>query len=100
GRTEELASLVGNVYHQLALRGFQQGHVALARECLRRGEALAGRRILSPKPVGRALERFLGLERKERLVQALARYGIATQERAQAVRVRRAFAGTEPTAVS
>ncbi|HEX2092917.1 MAG TPA: glycosyltransferase family A protein [Longimicrobiaceae bacterium] len=98
GRMGELGARVGNVYHQLALRGFQQGHRELARECLRRGEALAGRRVLSPKPVGRALERLLGLERKERLVQVLARYGVATRDRRHTHRVRRVLTGLEPVA--
>ncbi len=98
GRADELRSAVGNVYHQLALRGFQQGHVELARECLRRGNEMAGPRILSPKRVGRALERLLGLERKERVVQALARYGVATPERRQTFKIRKVFARIEPQA--
>jgi len=96
GRAEELAPLIGNVYHQLALRGFAQGHAALARECLRRGEALAGRRVLSPTPAGRLLVRLVGLERKERLAQALARLGLATRGRREALRLRGALAGAEP----
>lgn len=100
GRTEELRPLVGNVYHQLALRGFQQGHSELARECLRRGNEMAGPRILSPKRIGRALERVLGLERKERLVQVLAQYGVATSERRQSFQVRKLFARIEPQAVA
>jgi hypothetical protein len=100
GRADELQALVGNVYHQLALRGFQQGHTELARECLRRGDEMAGPRILSPKRVGRALERLLGLERKERVVQALARYGVATPARRQAFKVRKLFARIEPQAQS
>jgi hypothetical protein len=100
GRADELRALVGNVYHQLALRGFQQGHTELARECLRRGDEMAGPRILSPKRVGRALERLLGLERKERVVQALARYGVATPARRQTFKVRKLFARIEPQAQS
>lgn len=100
GRADELRAMVGNVYHQLALRGFQQGHTELARECLRHGDEMAGRRILSPKRVGRALERLLGLERKERVVQALARYGVATSERRQTFKVRKLFARIEPQAES
>ena len=95
GRMEELGPLVGNVYHQLALKGFQQGHTELARECQRRGEALAGPAVLSPTRAGRLLVRVLGLEGKERLVQAMARLGIATEGRRRAVSARRAFAPVE-----
>jgi hypothetical protein len=95
GRMDELGPLVGNVYHQLALKGFQQGHVELARECQRRGEALAGPAVLSPTRAGRLLVRVLGLEGKERLVQAMARLGIATAGRRRAASARRAFTPVE-----
>ena len=95
GRMEELGPLVGNVYHQLALKGFQQGHVEVARECQRRGEALAGRRVISPTLPGRLLVRVLGLEGKERLVQTLARMGIASRGRKQAGSERRIFTQVE-----
>ncbi len=98
GRADELRPLLGNLYHQLALRGFQQGHAALARECQRRGEALCGPRAVSPTPLGRALARVLGLERKERVAQALARLGVATAGRRRAMRLRGALAGAEPAA--
>ncbi len=88
GRTDAFAEALGTAYQHAALLGFQSGHLALARECLRTGRALAGRRIVSPKPVGRALEMVFGLERKERLVQALARYGMMTPQRRRISRLR------------
>ncbi|HEX2092914.1 MAG TPA: glycosyltransferase family A protein [Longimicrobiaceae bacterium] len=87
GRLAEFAPSLGLGYQRAAFLGFQNGHVPLARECLRRGEALAGRRMVSPRAVGRALERILGLERKERLVQGLARLGVMTSQRRRIARL-------------
>jgi hypothetical protein len=67
----------------------------LARECLRRGEALAGRRTLSRTLLGRMLTWMVGLERKEAMVQTLARYGIATGDRRRYVRLRQIQAGVD-----
>lgn len=82
GRLAEYAEALGVAYQEVALRGYQQGHTELARECQRRGEALVGRpAAVSRTPVGRLLVRALGVERKERVVQWLARHGVVTGER-------------------
>ena len=73
-------------YRELAIRGFQHGHTQLARECLRRAQAHGGGAPASPTVVGRILERFLGLERKETLARALGRLGIMTPGRRLVVR--------------
>lgn len=81
GRLGEYAEALGVAWHEVALRAFQQGHPELGRECQRRGDALAGPRAVSRTAAGRLLVRALGPERKERVVQWLARRGIMTAER-------------------
>jgi len=65
-------------YHRIASLGFQTGHVSLARECQHKGDALAGRQIVSPTRLGRVLERIIGLEHKEHLAQVAASAGFST----------------------
>ena len=94
GRVERFARSLGFAYQQTAWRGFQQGFTELGRECERRGLALAGGRLaVSPRRAGRLLERVVGLERKEALVQRLARIGITTAGRRTVRRLRQAAAG-------
>jgi hypothetical protein len=78
---------LGVAWQRLALLGYQD-HPDLARECLRRGKEYAGRRLLSRTLPGRVLTWMLGLERKEALVQTLARFGLATKERRRFSRLR------------
>lgn len=91
---EELGTLpryrepLGVAWHRLAQLGYQD-QPALARECLKRGEKYAGRRSVARTLSGRVLTWMLGLERKEALVQLLARFGIATKERRRYSRLRR-----------
>lgn len=87
GRLPAYAPALGDAYHRVALMGFQHGHVALARECARLGEELAGRRPVSRTAMGRLLAWTLGVERKEKLVGLLARLGIATGERRRQMRL-------------
>ena len=82
GRLERYAQPLGVAYHRLALLGFQV-QPELGAECLRRGEALAGKRAVSRTMVGRFLTRILGVERKERFTAALANVGIMTPRRRQ-----------------
>jgi glycosyltransferase involved in cell wall biosynthesis len=90
GRVHEFRLSLGGGYRRVALVGFQGGHRELARECLRKGARYAGRRTtaVSPTPPGRLLERLLGMERKERLVQGLARYGVMTPQRRRLFQLR------------
>ena len=81
GRLGLFAKELGTAYQQAALMGFQNGYRLLALECQKKGEALAGRRIVSAKLLGRAIEQIFGLERKERIVQWLFSMGIATKQR-------------------
>jgi glycosyltransferase involved in cell wall biosynthesis len=83
GRLPPYATAIGLAYHRLVSRAFQQGHRKLARECLRRGESLAGPRAVSRTRAGRLLVRVFGIERKERIAAMLARFGIATPQRQQ-----------------
>lgn len=80
GRWEQYRVPLGVAYQRLALLGFAL-HPKLARECLRKGEAYAGRAAVSRTLAGRVLVRLLGLERKERLASALAKRGVMTRER-------------------
>ena len=80
GRDRAYAGLLSRAYHKRARLGFQAGFRELARESLRKGEAL-GRHVVSTTPGAQALERLLGLERKERFVQFLAGFGVATAGR-------------------
>jgi glycosyltransferase involved in cell wall biosynthesis len=97
GRLADYADLLSRSYHKAALHGFQGGFRELARECLRKGEALTGPRLISTNPVGRALERLLGLERKESLARSLAELGVTTPRRRRALRMERAVRAAEPS---
>ena len=92
GRLAGFTAALGAGYHLAAYSGFKSGHRELARECLRMGDALAGRRAVSPTRIGRLVVRALGLERKEQLVQALARFGAVTPRRRALTRLRNAQA--------
>ena len=80
-RVEAFAPSLAKGYYMVALLGFQNGHVAVARQCLLKGRRLSGRWLVSATRAGRLLEWALGLEHKERLVQALGRLGIMTRGR-------------------
>ncbi|CAA9341516.1 MAG: hypothetical protein AVDCRST_MAG89-2639 [uncultured Gemmatimonadetes bacterium] len=81
GRLSAYRRALGTAYHDVALMGFQNGHHELARTSLAQGRALGGASVVSATVPGRALERVLGLERKERVAQALARAGLLTRGR-------------------
>lgn len=90
GRLRSFAEELGFAYQHTAWRGFQQGFAATARAAQRRGIEIAGRRrLVSPRAPGRMLERLLGLERKERAVQALAGLGLMTTQRRGSAQLRR-----------
>jgi hypothetical protein len=80
---------LGIAYRRLAMYGFQNSHTALARDSLRVGAELAGRRAVSHSRLGRLLERLVGLEGKEQLAQLLAARGITTPGRALLLRRQR-----------
>jgi hypothetical protein len=81
GRLKLFADALGTAYHKAALMAFQAGLKAVGRECLGRGNALSGRKLVSARALGRAMEFALGLELKEKLVNVLFRMGAATTER-------------------
>ena len=90
-RMPHYSGTFGTLYLQMAAQGYQWGYVELARDCQRHGERLAGARVPDRTRLGRALTRFLGMERKERIARALAEVGIATSERRAAAREQRAL---------
>ncbi|HEY7768428.1 glycosyltransferase family A protein [Longimicrobium sp.] len=92
GRLPLFARSLSRSYHAVAMQGFQNGHWELGREWLGKGRALARSPAVSATPAGRALERVLGMERKERLVQRLAALGVMS-------RGRRTLAGLHARAV-
>ena len=91
-RMAPFAPSLGLGYQRAALLGFQSGHREMARACLRRGEELGSRRAVSPTPAGRLVVRILGLERKEMLVQTLARMGIMSPQRRRLLQMQRTLA--------
>ena len=93
GRLAEFAPAVGTGYHLVALAALQEGHPELAAECQTLGAGLGGEPHVSRTASGRALTRVIGYQRKERLVQWLARRGIASGERRQSMRRRELHAG-------
>ena len=84
GDWEEYRTLVGEAYHGLAQRTFV-ARPDLAAEALARGEDYAGRLAVSPTLPGRILVRLLGMDGKERLVNALAQVGIMTRGRREMI---------------
>jgi glycosyltransferase involved in cell wall biosynthesis len=89
GRLGAFGRPLGFAYQQTAWRAFHQGFTATGRACRRRGIELAGRKlVVSPRAPGRVLERIVGLEWKERLVQAAGRLGLKTRQRRGAGRLR------------
>jgi len=95
GKLPEYAETLSRSYHLAAMHGFQQGFPELARECLRCGKALTGRRIVSSTSAGRVLESVLGLEGKERLVLAFARLGVTTRTRRRELHMHQAVRKAE-----
>lgn len=93
GRLADFAPAVGTAYQLVALAALQEGHRDLARECQALGARLGGRTDVSRTALGRAVARMIGLERKERLVQWLARRGFASAGRRTSVRRRGLRAG-------
>ncbi|MFL5574689.1 MAG: glycosyltransferase [Gemmatimonadaceae bacterium] len=88
GILPQYAEAIGIAWHRMASKMFREGQPELGRVCELLGERHSGRRAVSRTALGRLLVRALGAERKERLVEALARYGLATGERRRFVRLR------------
>jgi O-antigen biosynthesis protein len=89
GRLPRYRRSLSIAYHRVALDGFKIGYVDVARECVAHGVRLAGPQAISPTRLGRLLTQLIGLERKERVVQGLARLGIMSPLRKQFLERRR-----------
>jgi glycosyltransferase involved in cell wall biosynthesis len=74
-------ALLGGAYYPLATVSFHQGAPQIGRDCVARAEKLVGRRAAARTWPGRFLALLLGVERKERVVEALASVGIMTPTR-------------------
>lgn len=97
GAWERYREPVGIAYHRLAQQTMG-AQPELARRALERGERYAGARGVAPTVPGRVLVRLLGMERKERVVSALARMGLMTRSRREQMERRRLHAReTEPS---
>lgn len=94
GRLSGYGEPLGTAYYRLAILGFQT-EPELARECLRRGRALAGRPAVSRTWAGRWLTRLVGIERKERIAGMLGGLGIMTSARRQVGDLRKLAARAE-----
>jgi glycosyltransferase involved in cell wall biosynthesis len=88
GRRDAFAQALAADYESVALQAFQNMHWQFGRECLARARRLGGRRTHSATLHGRALERVLGMEGKERVAQALARAGLMSAGRRTLVGLR------------
>jgi glycosyltransferase involved in cell wall biosynthesis len=94
-RLKEYATPLGVLFHQLAEFAFREGYPESAGECLALGHHLVGARTVSRTWVGRLLTRVLGVEGKERVLNALARLGVGGRKRRQALRMRALQQATE-----
>jgi len=88
GRLSEYTLPLGLLFHQLAEFAFREGYPDSARECLTLGHQLVGPRAVSRSWLGRSLTRLLGVERKERVLNQLARWGVGGQKRRKALLLR------------
>ncbi|HEU4647597.1 MAG TPA: glycosyltransferase [Gemmatimonadales bacterium] len=89
GTVGAYAMPLGVVYQEQARLCYQQGFVKLGRQFQVRGEQLAnGPRLVPRSRAGRVLYRALGLERKERMMQTLAAWGLGSRERRERARYR------------
>jgi hypothetical protein len=88
GRRDGFTEALAADYESVALQAFQNMHWQFGRECLARARQLGGRRTHSATLLGRALERVLGMEGKERVAQALARAGLMSAGRRTLVGLR------------
>jgi glycosyltransferase involved in cell wall biosynthesis len=93
-RLTEYAEPLGVLFHQLAEFAFREGYPASARECTTLGHQLVGPRAVSRSWVGRWLTRVLGMERKERVLNQLARWGVGGRKRRKALHLRDLHADT------
>ena len=99
GRLAPYRDALGMRYQRLALMAFQHGFAEFGRDCLRVGLSYGPRRAVSRTWIGRMLDVVLGLERKERLANALATFGVMTLKRRRKARLRRhAEADASPAA--
>jgi glycosyltransferase involved in cell wall biosynthesis len=96
GKFEAYREPLGVAYQRLALGAARQGQYAISRECAAIGEEYAGRRAISRTAPGRLLAWLVGVERKERLVTALAERGVATKARRQSLRLRETYRAGDP----
>jgi glycosyltransferase involved in cell wall biosynthesis len=87
GLLRQYAVPLGAAYQRAARDAYQQDLVVMGRACEALGEALAGAQPVSSTRMGQAARWLLGLERKERMAQALARWGIGPHWRREFVRV-------------
>jgi hypothetical protein len=94
-RLEDYAVPLGVLFHQLAEFAFREGYPESAGECLALGHHLVGARTVSSTWVGRCLTRALGVEGKEWVLNALARWGVGGRKRRQALRMRALQRATE-----
>jgi glycosyltransferase involved in cell wall biosynthesis len=83
---------LGEAYYNLASLSFQLEATHIGRECVARARELVGRRATGRIWPGRLLTLLLGVEGKERVVEALASVGIMTPTRRKTRAVRRLYA--------
>lgn len=76
GRLDTYAVPLGQAYHGLATISFGIDDTS-ARKALKRSKQLAGNQAITGTIFHRILCRTIGLERKEKLARALAKYGIS-----------------------
>jgi glycosyltransferase involved in cell wall biosynthesis len=83
---------LGRAYYRVAAMSFQQQAPQIGRDCVAHAENLVGRRAAGRTWPGRLLTLLLGVEWKERVVEALASVGIMTPTRRRTRAARRLYA--------
>jgi glycosyltransferase involved in cell wall biosynthesis len=83
---------LGEAYYNLASLSFQLKSIHIGRECVARAVELVGRRATGRIWPGQLLTLLLGVESKERVVEALASVGIMTPTRRKTRAIHRLYA--------
>lgn len=99
GKLSRYQDWLGRSYYRLASLSFQQEATLIGRECVVHAENLVGRQATGRIWPGRLLTLLLGVERKERLVEALASIGLMTPTRRGTRAARRFYSQQQATLI-
>jgi beta-1,4-mannosyltransferase len=100
GTLERYRKSLGVAFQRIALTAYRQSAYEYGGMWEKRGRQYGGRRSLSRTLAGRALTWVLGGRRKERVVEALANWGVSTAARRRSIRIRSMHAVSAPGGVA